>query len=152
MTTLEDEETQRRGVISLLFSFGETIMGEHFDFEFHKRAPYHVECLPIRKCAMHICTDNSSANVLNAFKGIFLRSVEKATRARFRVHVGTQIECQYALVSFGIPVDTLPVTYSGELKKGNVMKRRYSYPALFSFTKSRCPLIHITHNILTRWI
>ena len=36
--------------------------------------------------------------------------------------VGTHQECQYKLITFGVPVPVLPVTYDGELKTTNHLK------------------------------
>jgi hypothetical protein len=43
-------------------------------------------------------------------------------RARFRVHFGSPLECAYALLSFGLPSELLPLTSECKLKTGNHKK------------------------------
>jgi hypothetical protein len=43
-------------------------------------------------------------------------------RVRFRVHFGSPLECEYALLSFGLPSALLPFTPECELKTGNHKK------------------------------
>lgn len=82
-----------------------------------------TEFLPIRFSATHLVTDR-------AFTLFYIRLIlvlsKKELRERFRIHEGTHTEVQYALLSFGLPVETLPLAISGddnvELKVSNHLK------------------------------
>jgi hypothetical protein len=137
---VEDEETQRRGVVAIMYFIGQKVAPE-LDFDFHSRAPRLFEWLPVRFSAMHLCSDDPR---IRAFKALVLPLLGQHNRARFRIHhgmfiwyrgaivayipsvlkrfycfplsTGTHTECQYSLMTFGVPVNILPVTYTGELK------------------------------------
>jgi len=68
-------------------------------------------------CSHHFCFDkpefrfiNTGANLLN-----------KDGRARMKLHCGTQMELLYKLMTFGIPIDSVPLSAEGELKRKNHM-------------------------------
>ena len=82
----DDDETQRRGTIYVLLSFGERMTSK---LEFKQNSPNtNISCLPLRTNAMHFCSDNPKLKALQAFQDIILGFMEKSLRARFRVHCG----------------------------------------------------------------
>ena len=88
MSALEDEETQRRGGICVMMSFGENISNAFFDFDFNSRTGPHFQGLPMRVCGFHFCTDNPGVRALDNFKRVFLGGVHQKMRTKFRVHCG----------------------------------------------------------------
>ncbi len=111
MTLMEDDRTQRNGVIALLYFIGPHPM--NCDIKLNSDASQTLEWLPARLCAQHFCSDN---RVIKALKNLLILSWIKEVRTRLRVHNGTNTECQYALLSYGIPITSLPVSYDGSLK------------------------------------
>jgi hypothetical protein len=116
MILAEDEENQKRGLVLIALKMGS------FDLRKGSRAlaqevPRAVSWLPIRTCALHFCTDES-------FSGVFFRLVVLGmpadSRARIRFHKGTYTEIMYSLLGFGIPVDLIPFSQSGAIKKTNL--------------------------------
>jgi hypothetical protein len=53
---------------------------------------------------------------------VLAKSLCELRRARLRVHFGTHLECSYALLSFGLPIQFLPFTTEHELKTGTHKK------------------------------
>jgi hypothetical protein len=53
---------------------------------------------------------------------LVLKGASLFNRARLRAHCGTHLECEYSLLSFGVPTHLLPFTLEGELKMENHKK------------------------------
>jgi hypothetical protein len=53
---------------------------------------------------------------------LLIKSFTHVHRARLQVHFGTHLECLYALLSFGLPIQFLPFTTEHELKTGTHKK------------------------------
>jgi hypothetical protein len=71
---------------------------------------------PARTVAMHICLpDKPGFNFLRSSLALGLNSA----RHRIKVHTGEGLALQYTLHSFGIPVDLLPITETGNVKIKN---------------------------------
>ena len=110
----DDEESQKRGIVGLLYHMtGKD--GPHVpDPEVFKEGPATLHWLPIRFSANHVCGDHPLMSVLTR---MMLVVAGQQIRTRTRLHTGMHTECQYSLMSFGIPVHLLPITPEGELKK-----------------------------------
>ncbi len=70
--------------------------------------------LPVRVSALHLCIGENDPILEMAAAAALLAF--QAARIRARVHKGSTIECQYALATFGVPSESLPITYSGAVK------------------------------------
>jgi hypothetical protein len=114
-----DEESQKRGIVGLLYH----MIGEHApvvpDPKVFKEAPATLQWLPIRFSGNHVCVDHPMMSVLTQMMLVY---AGREIRTRTRLHIGTHVECQYSLMSFGIPVHLFPITPEGELKKANHSK------------------------------
>lgn len=64
----------------------------------------------------------------------FRKLWERHRRIRSRVHYGTLMECFYALLTFGIPIESVPLSLDGTLKKEQHMEwlRQRSHPGTIS--------------------
>jgi hypothetical protein len=62
--------------------------------------------LPIRFTGVHMCYENSQLNPLVNMIHVL---IGRENRLRFRSHQGSQMESQYALMQFGIPLKVAPV-------------------------------------------
>ncbi len=108
-TAGDDVDTQRKGIVILLW----------YDksFEMNKvpvdNKPKLHEVATVRISALHICSPDTPF-----FR--FRRAVATMRAAQFRTklqaHVGNTMELIYILQGYGIPTDTLPITYSGTVK------------------------------------
>jgi hypothetical protein len=59
---------------------------------------------------------------LNFAVTVLFNSASRYLRARFRIHWGSFCECQYGLMTFGLPSALLPYNSDGTLKLGNHKK------------------------------
>ena len=97
MCDMIDEESQRRGAICLMLSFGEDL--GRLDFGLQTKIVAHMSNLPIRINAFHLCTDNPNLKALKAFRSIFLDIIERSVRARVRFHFGKCVELVLKMVA-----------------------------------------------------
>ncbi|KAL3906177.1 MAG: hypothetical protein SGILL_009378 [Bacillariaceae sp.] len=79
------------------------------------------------------------------FKSLLMFWSGKKNRTRSRFYSGTNVETRYQLLGFGIPVDFIPLTDTGSVKKKQMtqwMKTRKAIeePSLVDETVVECPL------------
>jgi len=118
-----DEETQRNGLVFVLWGFCEDGVPFPDREENIKIAPM-VEALPIRISSLHFCFKDSPA-IRMARAMIILMAGEN--KKRIITHLEDQWEQRYRLMGYGIPVDLFPFTETGNAKTKN----------LFLFLKAR---------------
>jgi len=112
MFALKDENTQKNGIVGIPYNIGS---GKTNDRQAILRAAQLVSALPLRFTAVHYCYDDET------LRGIFYVAMyvfEKAARIRSRFHLGTDMEVIYTLMTFGIPSQSLPVSFNGSLRLG----------------------------------
>mmetsp|Transcript_10299 Transcript_10299/g.24984 ORF Transcript_10299/g.24984 Transcript_10299/m.24984 type:complete len:373 (+) Transcript_10299:391-1509(+) len=78
-----------------------------------------IETIPPKFSAVHICCPEG--RIYDIAKAAVTLLIGKENRERLRLHVGSYQECKYALRSFGIPVDRLPIDLDS---KGKNLKRK----------------------------
>jgi hypothetical protein len=121
---LNNVETQRKGVVVV-------IMPSHMHLEYgvnenflqkvefvRNRAAMHkivAEAMPMRVAASHLCFPKNTLTKIIASFG----SESVAYHLRTKVHLGTPVELRYQLQQFGIPVDLIPSTDTGNIKNVN---------------------------------
>jgi hypothetical protein len=117
-------DTQRHGAVGIFVAAKEHLKRYHGG-----TADYQVDlselmkCAPVRWSAMHVCLpDGPFYSLLKALLVIVL--VGKKERLRIKFYSGGlhNMETQYRLMSYGIPIQELPVTHSGAIKKKNHAK------------------------------
>jgi hypothetical protein len=143
MCLAEDIETQKKGCVFIVFhpSPGTQVCASAEERGFVQRL---MSSIPIRVSAIHVCLHDDAISKI--IKSVFLVAIGPEGRARTRIHTGmsqsiatsfgsistvhptyvtlllfvlkgSRTECQYALQSFGLPAQDLPVnTNSGKLK------------------------------------
>ena len=117
MTMVQDEEIQKKGCVMVGYEIGRTVaQGQYFN-DIIASIPV-CSSLPLRVAAFHFCYDNST---VRAFLLLFRRVAGSKMRVRFRDHFGSHQECQYELMSFGIPQSLLYFDESGILKMAKVL-------------------------------
>mmetsp|Transcript_20238 Transcript_20238/g.44052 ORF Transcript_20238/g.44052 Transcript_20238/m.44052 type:complete len:526 (-) Transcript_20238:44-1621(-) len=66
--------------------------------------------IPARPVGYHLCTDSHQwVGMLN----MVMVTLCKFIRLRMRIHHGTDLECKYALMTHGMPTDSVPVDDTG---------------------------------------
>jgi hypothetical protein len=147
MAALEDEDTQRKGMVSILYNI-ELVTPEPEYPELLKNAHMINDAVPFRNVAVHYCYDSAS---LRPAMTLYQLVVNGNIRLRFRAHYGkklllfdlmrclllhlkqchstlflppgSHIECQYILLSFGIPpTPALPVDSDGRMRSENLLE------------------------------
>jgi hypothetical protein len=108
MFALQDVETQKRGIVGLAYNVGRD---RTTDSEAVRKAAKLVSIIPLRFTAVHYCFDDEKLKMLFAL-AMFV--FNKNARIRTRLHFGTDMECIYNLMTFGIPSDILPISSTGE--------------------------------------
>jgi hypothetical protein len=68
--------------------------------------------MPVRLNALHVCFDDPRIRAL--FK-LLTSVIEGKLLCRLQSHFGTDMECMYSMMSFGIPPGTLPIHGNGSL-------------------------------------
>jgi hypothetical protein len=112
----DDERAQREGFLTVAYNVQVDIASL---FKRQVAKIQHVsigrftrmrECLPMRPSAIHFCYNDIR---LRPFISIYQKLIGTHGRVRFRTHLGSHTECQYALMSFGIMPESLPVDSEG---------------------------------------
>jgi len=67
-----------------------------------------------RIAAIHLCTPDTPMHRLR--RSILTAAVSFFQRTRMKVHIGTPMELRYTLNGFGIPTDSLPISWTGNVK------------------------------------
>eukprot|EP00980_Cylindrotheca_fusiformis_P031288 scaffold26125_cov162-Cylindrotheca_fusiformis.AAC.1 len=118
MSTLsEDEETQKKGIVIVSYSMG---MSDHIDQNHRKliwSSSLLAQSFPLRLACLHCCYNFSSPLL-----PVIAFMANSMIRVRIRMHRGSHSECQYKLMSFGIPIKVFPVTLDGSLQLANHVK------------------------------
>mmetsp|Transcript_54327 Transcript_54327/g.131854 ORF Transcript_54327/g.131854 Transcript_54327/m.131854 type:complete len:598 (-) Transcript_54327:64-1857(-) len=114
MCQAEDVENQKNGIVTMLYKI-ETPPGiPKHPVEVSFECPRILQWVPLRVVGNHMCLDDTTMKVVVR---TLLFSAGKEFRTRFRLHDGTHTEVMYALMTFGIPVDSFPITSDGAVKK-----------------------------------
>jgi len=123
MSLADDIETQQKGFVMVTWW-----QNVNFLDDFSKRCQVYSaisNCLPVRNGATHTCIaeelddnnhslDNSSPSTI--IKSMLALSIDQKLRSKMRFHTGSAMECLYALKSFGIPSNQIPVNVGATSK------------------------------------
>jgi hypothetical protein len=145
MSALEDEETQRLGLIDIsYFNLGTNNEIRHFQFVM-PLVKLFSSCFPVNVVGNHLCYGND--NTFFKLISLAMSGIGADKRSRHKMHPGSLTESKYSvsepsffiyssfwmtiaqlslitiqLMTFGIPVNVLPVTDDGERKTANHSK------------------------------
>ncbi|CAJ1947159.1 unnamed protein product [Cylindrotheca closterium] len=110
----EDEDTQKRGVVVIYYALAQ----KAYDGRNNRPVQWlkAFEALPTRVVATHFCYDNSAMKPL---LNLLSNHMDTKMLCRFRSHSGQHAECQYSLMSFGIPKECLPIDAFGQVDLTN---------------------------------
>ena len=114
-----DIATQQRGAILVIW-----------DGRKHIKLPRPAEqqlvkklfrAIPLRICGIHFCfPDSPFYRMAKAMFTLVIGTAENRNRLRF--HTGEETELKYQVGTFGIPVSQIPITETGNVKRGNFQK------------------------------
>jgi len=108
----EDEASQIKGAVMLGLLNEEAI--ESIRMARLSDAQKFGQVIPIRFSGAHFCfPDEFRFRVL---KAMVLTLGQGDTRHMTRIHIGTQVKCDYDLRSFGIPTEFIPRSSTGKIK------------------------------------
>lgn len=108
-TAGNDIESQRSGIVVLIW------YDKSFTLNMSpvSNKPKLHEIATVRICAVHLCTPDTSVYRL---RRSFATMRMSHHRLKLRTHLGNTVENHYSLQAFGIPTETIPITYSGTVK------------------------------------
>jgi hypothetical protein len=109
-SSLKDEETQKKGVVMVIFNVGKMAVKENLSFL--KRVHKVREGIPKKIVGGHYCYNDSSLRPFVAGLRLFL---DKEARRRFRPHYGSHEDIQFELQTYGIPTKDHPIQENGSL-------------------------------------
>lgn len=113
-----DINSQKKGTVVLLYFLGNIPLDWDNDFQ-QNHAPQILEWLPIKVKSIHFCCDSKIVNMLVP---LLATPLHRRNRVRLRVHAGSRTECHYSLMTFGFPVQIIPVTSGNKLKTATHLK------------------------------
>lgn len=139
----DDEITQIYGATYIVF----LALNEKSVVKYDPRE-YHIiirclNCNPFRMTALHFCMP--SQPMYNFFKTMATAMIRPEMRVSTRFHFGSHLECNYALCQFGIPVDDIPKSITGNIKSKSVEKFIKARMAIEEYRRKRCQLLGVRY-------
>lgn len=121
----EDEETQKRGMITLqVLAVLPRLLEDLEVIRINVRRSDISRWCPVRMKANHIWVKSFPENpFIRATVDILTKSMNKGNRTRTRIHKGSFTELGYHLMTFGVPSDCLPYATDGEELRVNAHAR-----------------------------
>lgn len=141
-TAGEDIDVQRKGLVFLVRFTAkyEPSAQDMYQLRDAPRYPYHV-LVTTRPSAIHICSPDRP--MFRFAQSIILFRIKQLGRVKIKIHYGESVELQYALHSYGIPTEHIPLTFSGNIKDGYIKQwvkmRGYLESQKFDFRPIECP-------------
>jgi hypothetical protein len=109
----EDEENQRRGNVGIAYYMGE--FNHSLNHSLNQQVAQMATWIPLKLHALHICLNHESE--LQAWKPLAMLLLGSPLRLRVRIHEGlNQAQVNESLLTFGIPIDSLPMSHDGIVK------------------------------------
>ncbi|KAL3923130.1 MAG: hypothetical protein SGILL_001833 [Bacillariaceae sp.] len=115
----EDVETQKNGLV-FIFSTDASVLQDVNDPEYHQDWKDTVGAHPLRWSAFHLCLPpGPTYQLLKAFLLLTVGTSQERVRAKVYPDL-ISLETQYKLMSFGIPIQELPISCTGTVKLKNL--------------------------------
>jgi len=112
----EDVETQRKGITSIVWP-GKKVPTEDrlsnvkVDRIMFLKGVY--ESLPVRTCSIHFCIPETP--FFQVMRTLFILTMAQFT-TRMKFHIGETVELQYCIKGYGVPIELIPLTDTGNIK------------------------------------
>eukprot|EP00980_Cylindrotheca_fusiformis_P012259 scaffold2995_cov130-Cylindrotheca_fusiformis.AAC.4 len=117
-TVMEDEETQKKGVVFVANVSGVSARHEQCHRKLAMRLLALADFFPTRVACLHFCY-NSSSRFAPILLSVLASAATSILRVRIRTHDGSHTEWLYKLMSFGIPIQEFPFTEDGGIQLAN---------------------------------
>jgi len=115
----DDNETQSKGVVAIIWPVADVAVKHLKRKELIRETQKKwIRGLPTRACAFHFCVPDTA--FFHTLKTVFTMMLMKRLRSRIKFHVGQMIELQYLVKGYGVPVDHIPLTGTGNVKTQNL--------------------------------
>jgi hypothetical protein len=112
-TIARDEETQKKGVVSLFINKAPFHSSVEMQ-EVWRNARLFLNVAPVRQVGTHTCFDEGAKKAMIMTLNTVFTIGQTRARVRFRCHSASLLEIHYTLMTFGIPTQVLPVNPDGE--------------------------------------
>jgi len=112
MVASMDEESQKKGMVALIYNVDPN-WKDTFDAELFAGVGKIVKSAPLRNAATHYCFLDPAFGAIVKFISM---AMDRNSRTRTRLHRGNHLEVQYELMSFGIPMQAIPVNTEGVMR------------------------------------
>jgi hypothetical protein len=122
MAVSEDEDTQKKGVVIILF---QNDPSTQIFSRAAERGMFHRLCdtMPLRVSAVHICLPNDESEKCQRLKSNAMDTFGNEARKRLRFHYGSPTKLHCELETFGISAHMIPInSNTGSLKTQNFTK------------------------------
>ena len=139
----DDETTQINGAASIVFFSPNEKIVVKYDYTEHQILRKFTSCAPVRYTALHFCMPNEP--IFNFLKTVINALIRPEMRASSRFHRGSQMECNYALCQFGIPVDDIPKSVTGTIKSKSIQKFIKARTSIEEYRRKRCQLLGVRY-------
>jgi hypothetical protein len=103
---LEDEEVQKRGIVEVINLRGQWRVSITDMLGFLVKCSHILNDRPVRICGVHILMEEEQGDPLSFFVGAANKLLSTDIRIRQRFHVGSDLEIQYSLMSFGVQLQS----------------------------------------------
>lgn len=107
LSVSNDEEIQKRGCVVVFNAVGQRTYFK----ERGRQIAALTASVPLKVSAVHLCYDNPILHPVIAAASFVM---ERKLLVRMRVHYGSNLECMYELMGFGIPRNILPIDCTGD--------------------------------------
>jgi hypothetical protein len=114
---MSEDLDESQGMVVISYQVG-PFSAENFDRSVFKNTMDIGKVLPIKLAGYHFCFDDIRFRMVWGLASVF---IGKEARLRARDHEGTHLECRYSLLSYGIPVDSMPITIDGVEDHSNIL-------------------------------
>lgn len=116
MQATDDVEIQKRGLITIGYGVGPFKLNQ-WDRDLAKQIVNMIsKALPVRAIGGHQCYDDVKLKCIMPLIMVF---TGKTIRQRIRLHSGSHSDCLFKLMTYGIPMDVLPVDFDGNIEIDN---------------------------------
>ena len=109
----DGETVQKRGFVYVIYDLHATFVQQAQTIRNVARNIHVIRSIPNRITSFHYCYEDPT---LRASFNLVFRFVRSDARRRFCDHFGGHMECQYALMSYGIPIEALTIDQNGNIR------------------------------------
>mmetsp|Transcript_27603 Transcript_27603/g.64807 ORF Transcript_27603/g.64807 Transcript_27603/m.64807 type:complete len:480 (-) Transcript_27603:197-1636(-) len=109
----DDIESQRKGVVLVIW-IGSNRVATPASLESMRVFSKINTGSPLRKCAIHFCMPDK--HIFYILRSMYAITHFSNTKTRIKFHVGDTTDLCYTLKGYGIPVELIPVTGTGNIK------------------------------------